>query len=230
MEGHAAVAEAEYRQSLAIVQRLAEDHPVVPSYRRDRARVAMDLAAVDLALGQHAEARVMAEKSVALSEALLAADSRSVDHRGRLAEALLRLGQTRLVGGDPVGATSDWRCAMATIEAMPPRQSSLAFVEAGCHAMMAGVAGDGGASSGGSAAAGPIAADRAMDLLRRAVATGCRDAARFRTETGLAPLRHRAEFRLLMMDLQMPDEPFAPRSPGNPVPDARRQAASTAAP
>ena len=48
-----------------------------------------------------------------------------------------------------------------------------------------------------------------MSLLRRAVAAGFRDPVPFRTASELAPLRGRADFRLLLMDLDMPADPFA---------------------
>ena len=50
-----------------------------------------------------------------------------------------------------------------------------------------------------------------MGLLRRAVAMGYRNRDTYRTETALDALRDRDDFRLMMMDLAMPDEPFARR-------------------
>ena len=47
-----------------------------------------------------------------------------------------------------------------------------------------------------------------MDLLRRAVGMGYRNLDAYRTEDALDPLRDRPDFRLLMMDLAMPAEPF----------------------
>ena len=38
---------------------------------------------------------------------------------------------------------------------------------------------------------------------------GYQDANAFRTEAALGPLRGREDFRLMMMDLAMPDEPFS---------------------
>jgi hypothetical protein len=52
-------------------------------------------------------------------------------------------------------------------------------------------------------------ADAAMVLLRKVVAMGFRNAAAFRTEDALDPLRGRDDFRLLMMDLATPADPFA---------------------
>ena len=48
-----------------------------------------------------------------------------------------------------------------------------------------------------------------MESLRTAVGMGYRDRDAYRTETALGPLRDREDFRLLMMDLAMPAEPFA---------------------
>jgi hypothetical protein len=52
-------------------------------------------------------------------------------------------------------------------------------------------------------------ADAAMALLRMAVGWGYRTHAYYRHEDALDPLRDREDFRLLMMDLAMPAEPFA---------------------
>ncbi len=48
-----------------------------------------------------------------------------------------------------------------------------------------------------------------MALLRKAVAMGFVNADAFRTEAALDPLRGRDDFRMLMMDVAMPAEPFA---------------------
>ena len=128
--------------------------------------------------------------------------------RAVLGEALLRRGQARLAVGDPPGSGADWRRAVATFEAMPPREPEAAFLEACCHAMLAGAAGRVG--SGVPSGDGPIEAGRAMDILRQALAIGFRSARRYRTEPALAPLRDRDDFRLLIMDLAMPDRPLAP--------------------
>ncbi len=67
----------------------------------------------------------------------------------------------------------------------------------------------GRARSGVTAAEGKAAAAKAMDYLGRAVAVGYRNANEIRIESALDPLRSRDDFRLLMMDLAMPDDPFA---------------------
>ena len=49
----------------------------------------------------------------------------------------------------------------------------------------------------------------AMALLHKAVAMGYRNADTFRTESALDHLRGRPDFRLLLMDLAIPADPFA---------------------
>ena len=48
-----------------------------------------------------------------------------------------------------------------------------------------------------------------MAVLRQAVAMGYRSPHVYRAESALDPLRDRDDFRLLMMDLAMPADPFA---------------------
>ena len=75
------------------------------------------------------------------------------------------------------------------------------------QSLLAGAAAEPG--SGLSAAEGRAEADRAMVTLRRAVDGGYRDLAHMRADTDLDPLRGRADFQLLMLDLAMPGDPFA---------------------
>jgi tetratricopeptide (TPR) repeat protein len=52
------------------------------------------------------------------------------------------------------------------------------------------------------------AADRAVDLVRRAIAAGFRDLVNMNLDTDLDPIRSRPDFQLLMMDLAFPADPF----------------------
>jgi hypothetical protein len=63
--------------------------------------------------------------------------------------------------------------------------------------------------AGVSAAEGEEEAGRAMGLLRRAAASGFRNANAFLAESALASLHDRTDFRVLMMDLAFPADPFA---------------------
>jgi eukaryotic-like serine/threonine-protein kinase len=201
--GRASQAEAEYRAMRAIQQKLVDDNPTVTSHRASLANAGVGLATAQIAAGRDAEARDAAGQAVVLLEALLEREPGSFFYRAVLGEALLRRGQALLAGGDPAGAAADWRRMAAIYEKMSP-EPELAFLEACCHAMLADAAGREGSG------AGPTEAGRAMDILRRAVAMGFRSADRYRVEPALEPLRDREDFRLLMMDLAMPADPFAP--------------------
>jgi hypothetical protein len=48
-----------------------------------------------------------------------------------------------------------------------------------------------------------------MAVLHQAVAMGYRNPRAYRAESALDPLRSRDDFRLLMMDVSFPAEPFA---------------------
>ena len=82
------------------------------------------------------------------------------------------------------------------------------FETAWFHSALSGLAGQAG--SGLSAAEGATEAETAMALLRKAVALNYRSLDDFRTQDALDPLRGRDDFRLLMMDIAFPAEPFAP--------------------
>ena len=55
---------------------------------------------------------------------------------------------------------------------------------------------------------GPVEFGRAMEMLRRAVAAGYWDVAWMRRDPDLDPLRSRADFQVLLLDLAFPADPF----------------------
>ena len=69
----------------------------------------------------------------------------------------------------------------------------------------------GATGSGLSSAEAASESDAAMALVHKAVAMGYRGHFIYRYDDALLPFRHRADFRLLLMDLAMPAQPFARR-------------------
>jgi hypothetical protein len=125
-------------------------------------------------------------------------------YRSGLASGVRQLGLARAAAGDLAGAVADARKALSLYEGLPSRTVEDWFETACVHAALAGLAG-----SGVPAAEAEREADAAMALLRKAVGLGYRDADAVHAEEALDPLRSRDDFRLLMLDLTFPADPFA---------------------
>jgi hypothetical protein len=109
--------------------------------------------------------------------------------------------------GDLAGAADAWKRACTHFDGAGSLNPEQTFLRACGHAGLAGLASRPG--SGVSVAEGADQAETAMAVLRRAVAMGYRNPRVYRAESALDPLRGRDDFRLLMMDLAMPADPFA---------------------
>jgi transposase InsO family protein len=128
----------------------------------------------------------------------------------RLWRSVICLGQVGEIdheAGGHADAAVSLRRAVAILEQLPVSNPFDRYNLACTHAALAGMAADRG--SGMTAAEGRAEAERAMDWLRQAVAAGYRNLALMRGDPTLDPLRSRDDFRLLMMDLAMPAEPFS---------------------
>jgi tetratricopeptide (TPR) repeat protein len=205
--GRLSEAEAELREGLAIRKRLADDNPRVQSYQAFVATSHSNISDLLLHLRHFVAARDGYDRAIAIREVLVKGNSELATYRGDLAASLRGRGLARLGLGDPVGAGADIRRALGISDSLQARSGEDLFETACCHAAMIAAAGREGTGVSRDEAAGE--ADKVMTLLTRAVGLGYRDADRFRTETVLDSLRKREEFNLIMMDLVMPDDPFA---------------------
>ena len=93
------------------------------------------------------------------------------------------------------------RRAVALYDALPSRPGELWFLSGCAHAALAGLADQAGSSV--SAAEAASEAETAVARLHQAVAMGYRNA------DALDPIRDHDHFRLMMMVLAFPAEPFA---------------------
>jgi serine/threonine-protein kinase len=209
--GRPAEAMGLYREELAIREELTAQNPDVPHYRGELANAEVDAAAAQLILGRIGESRAPARRAVAIYEDLIRVNPL---YRQGLAEALMRFGQVRRAEGDPAGAVAAWRRAVALFEGIPSPSADCRVLAAGSYAGLAGFAEVPG--SGVSAVEGEAEGEKAMELLRQAVAMGLRELNWLRTENALDPLRDRPDFRLLLDDLAFPTDPFAHAEPARP--------------
>jgi tetratricopeptide (TPR) repeat protein len=157
--------------------------------------------------GRLDEALAACDRALALREPLVEAHPEFPGYRARLGETYLRLGQVRCDLGNTAEAAAAWTLARAQYDAIKSLNGERTFLRACCHGGLAGLAGRPG--SGVSAAEGADQAEKAMALLRQAVTMGYRSRDAYRTESALDPLRNRADFQILTMDLAMPTRPFA---------------------
>jgi eukaryotic-like serine/threonine-protein kinase len=205
--GKPAAAEAEFREAIAIEQKLAADDPASAEFR-SRLATSHDGLGVRLREGARpAEAEAEHRRAQAIFRRL--ADDHPVvtEFHSRLASSHNSLGVLMSDAGKPVESEAEFRAALALYDALPTRSGEEWFETARGHAALASLAGKAGSRVSPAEAASE--ADAAMALLHKAVGMGYRNAAAFRGEDALDPLRDRPDFRLLMMDLAMPAEPFA---------------------
>ncbi len=209
--GLAADALSEYQEAKAIYQSLADSNPASVSSRFARKSLAdsqMYSADVLRWLGRLSEARAGYARAITTLEGPAPSDPEYADARSSLAYSVLGLGLVERATGDYAAAAAAARRALAIDEGLSDDPFlNDPFGLACVHSELAGLAGRPG-SGIPAAQAGPEAG-RAMALLFQAMAKHSLNPALMRTETALDPLRERNDFKLLMMDLAMPAEPFA---------------------
>lgn len=146
----------------------------------------------------------------------MADQSKAALYRIRLADSLRRLAWLKLDAGDAAGA--DARRTVTLIDGRPTRSGSEWFGSAFARATLALAAAGRGSAATSTAGASELA-DQAMSDFRRAAAMGYRNPAAYRYEPPLAPLRRRGDFRLPLLDLHFPADPFARGGGPGPAPD-----------
>jgi tetratricopeptide (TPR) repeat protein len=209
--GEPAQAEAECQTAIAILQKLVDENRANAFYREVLVYARRNLGDVVHSQGRPAEAKRSYEQAIAQIEARgHEAPMDLMLHYLNMVQLVRGRGLTRGELGDMAGAADDARRALEMSEGLSPSPWNL-FQTACCHAALAGLAGRAG--SGVSAAEGSEEATRAIESLRRAVGVGYRNANEVRIESALDPLRSRDDFRLIMMDLAFPVEPFALTEP-----------------
>ncbi len=198
--GRRANAEDECRKAQALCEKLAAEHPSLTVYD-GRLALALDaLGDVIRLSGRGANAKTFYDRAIALREKLLRQEPTSISYRYRLASSTWRRAMALHDLGDIAGATADTRRALEVSGGLQSRSGTQLFETACCHAALAVVAAQAG--PGFSAAEGADEADRAMEWLRKAVASGFRNKSLLRTESAIDSFRNRADFKKLVAELE----------------------------
>ena len=206
--GRPSEAEEELRHALVHSRTMAETASSPPSYRDQFASDYTTLGDLLSSQGRVAEARDCYERAIAIREQLVKDYPHEAQFRIHLAWSLRRRGLAWGDLGDLAGAAADTRRALAVL-GRPADEDGRGVVRGRMlrHASLAGLAGRDG-SAVPAVTAAPEAAV-ALDLLKKAIGLGYHSPRAYVDERALNLLRDRPEFRLLMMDLAFPADPFA---------------------
>jgi hypothetical protein len=150
-------------------------------------------------MGRPAEALAAADRAIAAARKWAESDPPRFVLQKYLAEALRLRGIALRKLARPVEAASALRESIAVCRKLA-RPTPASDYDLACSLSLLSAYDPDAARS---------AADEAMAVLRRAVAGGYRNAPHMQADTDLDPIRDRPDFRLLMMDLAMPADPFA---------------------
>jgi len=191
-----------YTREEAIRQKLAGASSATPEDRDYLANCQINAADVLRQSGRLDEALAACERAVAVREPLVEAHPEVRSYRVGLGETYLRLGQVRRDLKNLAAAADAWKRACAHYDGNKSLNPQHTFLLACCHAGLAGLAGRPG--SGTSEAEGKDQAEKAMAVLRQAVALGYRNPNAYRTESALDPLREREDFKKLVEELEKP--------------------------
>jgi tetratricopeptide (TPR) repeat protein/tRNA A-37 threonylcarbamoyl transferase component Bud32 len=199
--GHPQEAEAAYREALPIHRRLADEFPAVPDYHNDLAAALVNFALLRRQQGQLDEARRLLLEAVPHHQAALRASPRHPTYRLFYRNNRLVLGDTLLQLGrhaEAAAVADDLaRAAVRPAEDVFEAARTLARCVplAEKDAKLPGVK---------QQELAKAYADRALALMRQAVAKGYKDVDRLKKDTDLDPLRKRDDFRRLLAELEKP--------------------------
>jgi tetratricopeptide (TPR) repeat protein len=197
-----------YDRSRKLYEQLLRDDPTDATLQIGSADSYTAMSLQEIYLGRSTEAIHSIEAAVKIWESLVRNHPTTSEYQSHLADGLKRYAAIQQVNGQAAEAVATWRRAVEISERINTGNGVDLYELACCHAGLS--AAGAYAASGLSAEECQDEAERAMRLLRQAVAAGYRDAAAMLTNTDLALLRTRPDFRLLIMDLEFPDDPLAP--------------------
>jgi serine/threonine-protein kinase len=199
-----------WEKAAKLRERLVDDHPGRPDWRQDLAGSLNNMAIIQRDIGKTAAAAQSWSRAVEIREQLVAGSPSVQEYRRGLAEVLGALGGLQRRMGRMEEASNSLRRARAIgvslVDPRPDDLYTLAYVEAQCATLVS------------DRHPKLIPAElteqhsllsAAMASLRRAVQAGFTDLKQLQHDADLDPLRSRADFQTLIMDVAFPAEPFA---------------------
>ena len=195
--GKSSEAEASYQNALGLRRELARVEPGNPMWPWGVGSTLTNLSALDADRGHLDAAIAKFRESTSIHDRLVRAHPTVTDYQTELTFGLIWLGRALYRLGQGNEAIEPLQRAITLHVSSASLSPEVRYDLACAHALLA--------------AAGRSAAEleKAAAALRLAVSDGYTDLARLKVDPDLESLRRRAEFRLLLLDLAMPSDPFA---------------------
>jgi serine/threonine-protein kinase len=198
------------RHRLASAEYLARLNAGVLSFQWAPSDALHDVGILERETGHPEEGLVSLQRALEIKERLTKTHPELADLPGKVSTILTDVGITLRRLGRPDEALESFLRSARLIESMP-RKSPYNYYSLTCaYAQTSAVA-----RPEGSRARETVEevrrsyADRAVASLRLAIELGFIDLPRFRNEVDLDPIRSRDDFRLILLDLAFPADPFA---------------------
>jgi tetratricopeptide (TPR) repeat protein len=198
--GHPEEALRSYTRALEIHQRLADANPTVTHFQARVADSHRDIGVLQSKTGHPDNAMQSYTRALAMLRKLADANPTVTGFQEDLALHYGSLGALQRTTGHPVEALRSLESGLVILEKLDGRRTTHLYNRACLLALISALAGPDGQ--------GADAGDRAMLMLRRAIAAGYRDVGHIARDTDLDALRSRPDFQLLMWDLAFPSDPF----------------------
>jgi serine/threonine-protein kinase len=198
--GHVTEALKSSRQAAQIFERLARDHPSIVFYQTALAATLLDLATVEMGRVHWPAARAHLEQAIERERKVLAVTPRNPFDRQVLRRSLLNLAKVHRAMNQPAEAVQVTRELQEQSHGSPTELYDVVRALALTVPLT-------------RREEQQALADEAMGTLQEAVAAGWNNAVKTCRDPDLTPLRNRADFRRLLMELfdrAFPADTFAP--------------------
>ncbi len=206
--GKNAEAREAYDQAILIKKKLAQDNPTVTEYQSDLAMSHNNLGLLLAGTGKNAEAREAYDQAILIQKKLAQENPTVTEYQSNLANSHLNLGRLLADTGKPAEAILEFQEVIKIFQHLEIKGLRNDYDFACTLSLIGKLAEQSG--SGVSVSEGKAKLDEAMTRLRRSLEVDRNmSMADVQTNHDLDPLRGRADFKLLMLDLMFPVEPFA---------------------
>jgi eukaryotic-like serine/threonine-protein kinase len=203
--GRTSQAQTSREHAMAVTTSVADAH------RGDRG-IQAQLAPAYMGIGDLLATTAKPSEALPWHDKALAIDRKMVEaepgrYRPILADGIRRRAVALQKCGRAAEAVSAFREAIAILEGLDHPTPGNLYDTACSHSLLAGVAAETG--SGMTTADAQAEADSAMKTLRLSFASGWKQLAHTKADADLDPIRSRPDFQMLLLDMAMPENPFA---------------------